>query len=161
MSIFDRFKDIANFLNTRPEARTKEQEQVGTDIEEAAKTAQDIAESRLEGVTDEEARSLSDLVRDFFSSDEKGIKEFREKNKEQIAKDKKLIGNILGKSPVGAVRDFVIKQAVKNYGPQVADLAAGFISQLTQPDAPKGGGQFEFMGTVYTDKDYFDQQDIG
>lgn len=156
MSIFDRFRDIANFLNTRPEARTKEQEQVGTDLEEASKTAQDIAESRLEGVTDEEARSLSDLVRDFFSSDEKGIKEFRDKNKEQIAKDKKLIGNILGKSPVGAVRDFVIKQAVKNYGPQVADLASGFIAQLTQPDAPKGGGQFEFMGTVYTDKDYFD-----
>ena len=156
MSIFDRFKDIANFLNTRPEARTPEQEKVGEDIEGAAKTAQDVAESRLEGVSDEEARSLSDLVRDFFSSDEKGIKEFRDKNKEQIAKDKKLIGNILGKSPVGAVRDFVIKQAVKNYGPQVADLASGFISQLTQPDAPKGGGQFEFMGTVYTDKDYFD-----
>jgi hypothetical protein len=155
MSIFDRFRDIANFLNTRPEARTKEQEQVGTDLEEASKTAQDIAESRLEGVTDEEARGLSDLVRDFFSSDEKGIKEFRDKNKEQIAKDKKLIGNILGKSPVGAVRDFVIKQAVKNYGPQVADLASGFIAQLTQSDAPKGGGQFEFMGTVYTDKDYF------
>lgn len=156
MSIFDRFKDIANFLSTRPESRTPEQEKVGEDIEGAAKTAQDIAESRLEGVTDEEARGLADLVRDFFSSDEKGIKEFRDKNKEQIAKDKKLIGNILGKSPVGAVRDFVIKQAVKNYGPQVADLASGFIAQLTQPDTPKGGGQFEFMGTVYTDKDYFD-----
>jgi len=156
MSIFDRFRDIASFLNTRPEARTKEQEQVGTDIEEAAKTAQDIAESRLEGVSDEEARSLSDLVRDFFSSDEKGIKAFREKNKEQIAKDKKLVGNILGKTPLGVVRDFVIKQAVNRYGPQIADLASGFIAQLTEPDAPKGGGQFEFMGTVYTDKDYFD-----
>ena len=66
MSIFDRFRDIANFLNTRPEARTPEQEKVGEDIEGAAKTAQDIAESRLEGVSDEEARSLSDLVRDFF-----------------------------------------------------------------------------------------------
>ena len=156
MSIFDRFRDIASFLNTRPEERTTEQEQVGKDIEDAAKTAQDIAESRLEGTTDEEARGLADLVRDFFSSDEKGIKAFREKNKDQIAKDKKLVGNILGKTPAGVVKDFVIKQAVNRYGPQVADLASGFIAQLTEPEAPKGGGQFEFMGTLYTDKDYFD-----
>ena len=58
MSIFDRFRDIASFLNTRPEERITEQEQVGEDIEGAAKTAQDIAESRLEGTTDEEARGL-------------------------------------------------------------------------------------------------------
>ncbi len=156
MSIFDRFRDIASFLNTRPEERTTEQEKVGQDIEGAAKTAQDIAESRLEGTTDEEARGLADLVRDFFSSDEKGIKQFREKNKDQIAKDKKLVGNILKKTPAGIVKDFVIKQAVNRYGPQIADIASGFIAQLTEPEAPKGGGQFDFMGTLYTDKDYFD-----
>ena len=156
MSIFDRFRDIASFLNTRPEERTTEQEQVGKDIEDAAKTAQDIAESRLKGTTDEEARGLADLIRDFFSSDEKGIKAFREKNKEQIAKDKKLVSSILSKTPAGVVKDFVIKQAVNRYGPQIADLASGFIAQLTEPEAPKGGGQFEFMGTLYTDKDYFD-----
>ena len=155
MSIFDRFKDIANFLSTRPEARTPEQEKVGEDIEGAAKTAQDIAESRLEGVSDEEARGLSDLVRDFFSSDEKGIKEFRDKNKEQIAKDKKLVGNILGKTPVGAVRDFVVKQAVKNYGPQIAETASNFLKTF-QPEEKRSDNQFEFYGTIYDLKDFFE-----
>lgn len=155
MSIFDRFKDIASFLNTRPEERTTEQEQVGTELEEAAKTAQDIAESRLEGVSDEEARSLSDLVRDFFSSDEKGIKEFREKNKEQIAKDKKLVGSILGKTPIGAVRDYVIKQAVKNYGPQIAETASNFLKSF-QPEEKRSDNQFEFYGTIYDLKDFFE-----
>lgn len=153
MSIFDRFKDIASFLNTRPEARTKEQEQVGKDLEETAQTVQNMAEDRLEGVTDEEARSLSELVRDFFSSDEKGIKEFREKNKQQIAKDKKLVGNILGKTPVGMLRNFIVKQAVKNYGPQIAETASKFLSQFQPPE--KKGSQFEFMGTIYNMDDFF------
>ncbi len=156
MSIFDRFRDIANFLNTRPESRTQEQEKVGEELEGAAKTTQEIAESRLQGTSDEEARGLADLVRDFFSSDDKGIKKFREKNKDQIAADKKFVNSILKKTPAGAVKDFVVKQVIQRYGPQVAELSTDFFNQITEPETPKAGGQFDFMGTIYTDQDYFD-----
>jgi phosphoglycolate phosphatase-like HAD superfamily hydrolase len=154
MSIFDRFRDIANFLNTRPESRTPEQEQIGEELSEAEKTARDIAESRLEGVSDEEARDLSDLIRDFFKSDDQGIKKFREKNKDQIAKDKKLVSNILKRTPVGALRDFVVRTAVNKYGPQIAETASTFLSSFLPDDKKKS--QFEFMGTIYDLNDFFE-----
>ena len=154
MSIFDRLKDIVSFLETRPESRTPEQEQIGEELSEAEKTTRDIAESRLEGVSDEEARDLSDLIRDFFKSDEQGIKKFREKNKDQIAKDKKLVSNILKRTPVGALRDFVVRTAVNKYGPQIAETASTFLSSFLPED--KKTSQFEFMGTIYDINDFFE-----
>tara|TARA_R100001509_G_scaffold53529_1_gene29363 strand:- start:4087 stop:6756 length:2670 start_codon:yes stop_codon:yes gene_type:complete len=156
MSIFDRFRDIASFLNTRPEARTKEQEQIGTELEEAAKTAEDTAASRLEGVSESEANSFIDTIRDFLNSDQKNIDEFRKKNKEQIDRDKALFKKFTKLHPVKVVGDFLLNKAIRTYGPAVEEVATKFITGLTQEDVPKGGGQFEFMGTVYTDKDYFD-----
>ena len=154
MSIFDRFRDIASFLNTRPESRTEEQEKIGEELSEAEKTAKEIAESRLEGVSDEEARDLSDLIRDFFKTDDQGIKKFREKNKDQIAKDKKLVANILKRTPVGAIRDFVVRTAVNKYGPQIADTASTFLSSFLPED--KKTSDFNFMGNIFTINDFFD-----
>ena len=155
MSIFDRFKDIVSFLNTRPESRTEEQEKIGEELSEAEKTAKDIAESRLEGVTDEEASNFLDTIRDFLNSDQNNINEFKKKNADQIAKDKALFKKFTRLNPVGMVKDFLLKKAIQTYGPAVQEIATKFIAGLEDPDA-KTGDQFEFMGTVYTDQDYLE-----
>tara|TARA_Y100001972_G_scaffold50668_1_gene62176 strand:- start:105 stop:2777 length:2673 start_codon:yes stop_codon:yes gene_type:complete len=155
MSIFDRLKDIVGFLNTRPESRTPEQEQIGEELSEAEKTARDIAESRLEGVTDEEASNFLDTIRDFLNSDQKNINEFRKKNADQIARDKALFKKFTRLNPVGMVKDFLLKKAIQTYGPAVQEIATKFIAGLEDPDV-KTGNQFEFMGTVYTDQDYLE-----
>jgi hypothetical protein len=155
MSIFDRLKDIVGFLNTRPESRTPEQEQIGEELSEAEKTAKDIAESRLEGVTDEEASNFLDTIRDFLNSDQKNINEFRKKNAEQINKDKALFKKFTRLNPVGVVKDFLLKKAIQTYGPTVQEIATKFIAGLDDPET-KVGNQFEFMGTVYSDQDYLE-----
>ena len=59
MSIFDRLKDIVGFLNTRPESRTPEQEQIGEELSEAEKTARDVStHDETATTTNQEAAQL-------------------------------------------------------------------------------------------------------
>ena len=109
MSIFDRLKDIVSFLDTRPESRTPEQETIGEDIEGAAKTAEDAAASRLDGVSESEANSFIDTIRDFVNSDQKNIDEFRKKNKDQIARDKALFKKFTKLHPLKIVKAIIFK----------------------------------------------------
>ena len=154
MSIFDRLKDIVSFLDTRPESRTPEQETIGEDIEGAAKTAEDAAASRLDGVSESEANSFIDTIRDFVNSDQKNIDEFRKKNKDQIARDKALFKKFTKLHPLKIVKDFLIDRAVRTYGPQITDVVTQYIKSFEPQD--KKTSQFEFMGTIYDLNDFFE-----
>ena len=59
-------------------------------FKETSDIVTDMAENRIEGITQDEARSLGETIRDFFSN--KGsMDEFRKKNAAKIEADKKLI----------------------------------------------------------------------
>tara|TARA_R100000426_G_scaffold14614_2_gene13945 strand:+ start:2992 stop:5598 length:2607 start_codon:yes stop_codon:yes gene_type:complete len=154
MSIFDRLKDIVSFLDTRPESRTPEQETIGEDIEGAAKTAEDAAASRLDGVSESEANSFIDTIRDFVNSDQKNIDEFRKKNKDKIARDKALFKKFTKLHPIKIVKDFLVDRAVRTYGPQITDVVTQYIKSFEPQD--KKTSQFEFMGTIYDLNDFFE-----
>ena len=98
-------------------------------FKETSDIVTDMAENRIEGVTQDEARSLGETIRDFFSN--KGsMDEFRKKNAAKIEADKKLIGNILNKTPAGQIRKFITKSIIKNYGPQFLDQAENFFKNI-------------------------------
>tara|TARA_R100001509_G_scaffold32004_1_gene16992 strand:+ start:11229 stop:13673 length:2445 start_codon:yes stop_codon:yes gene_type:complete len=108
----------------------KEGDQVDNDrFKETSDIVTDMAENRIEGVSEDEARSLGETIRDFFSSKNK-MEEFREKNKAKIEADKKLIGKILNSTPAGQVRKFITKAIVKNYGPQFMDMTENFFKNI-------------------------------
>ena len=98
-------------------------------FKETSDIVTDMAENRIEGITQDEARSLGETIRDFFSN--KGsVDEFRKKNAAKIEADKKLIGNILNSTPAGQVRKFITKSIIKNYGPQFLDQAENFFKNI-------------------------------
>lgn len=98
-------------------------------FKETSDIVTDMAENRIEGITQDEARSLGETIRDFFSN--KGsMDEFRKKNAAKIEADKKLIGNILNSTPAGQVRKFITKSIIKNYGPQFLDQAENFFKNI-------------------------------
>lgn len=98
-------------------------------FKETSDIVTDMAENRIEGITQDEARSLGETIRDFFSN--KGsMDEFRKKNAAKIEADKKLIGNILNSTPAGQIRKFITKSIIKNYGPQFLDQAENFFKNI-------------------------------
>lgn len=98
-------------------------------IKETSDLVTDMAENRIEGMTQDEARSLGETLRDFFSSKD-SIDEFRKKNATKIEADKKLIGNILNSTPAGKVKNFIVKSVIKNYGPQFMDMTENFFKNI-------------------------------
>ena len=63
-----------------------------------------MAENRIEGMSEDEARSLGETLRDFFSTKD-SVDEFRKKNAKKIEADKKLVGKILNSTPAGQLKN--------------------------------------------------------
>ena len=108
----------------------KDGDQVDNDrFKETSDIVTDMAENRIEGMSEDEARSLGETLRDFFSNKD-SVDEFRKKNAKKIEADKKLVGKILNSTPAGQLKKFIGKAIVKNYGPQFMDMTENFFKNI-------------------------------